>query len=111
MELNVEVEELKKQFAARLSQLRSAKSISAREMSLAIGQSEGYINGLENGKNFPSMLVFFYICEYLGVTPDEFFDFENQNPRETDRLLAGYRRLNLKQQELVLSLIKEIKPR
>ena len=41
-------------------------------MSLAIGQSPGYINGLENKNGFPSMQVFFYICEYLGVTPAEF---------------------------------------
>ena len=33
------------------------------------GQSAGYINALENRNGFPSMQVFFYICEYLGVTP------------------------------------------
>ena len=57
------------------------------------------------------MSGFFYICEYLGVTPSEFFDFDNRSPKETDELIAGFRRLNLKQQELVLALIKEIKPR
>ena len=43
-------------------------------MSLSIGQSAGYINALENRNGFPSMQVFFYICEYLGVTPAEFFE-------------------------------------
>ncbi|MDE7362220.1 MAG: helix-turn-helix domain-containing protein [Oscillospiraceae bacterium] len=111
MKLDVEETELKKQFGSRLAQLRNTKKISAREMSLDIGQSEGYINSIETYKVFPSMSAFFYICEYLGVTPSEFFDLDNKNPKETDELLTAYRRLNLKQQELVLSLIKEIKPR
>ena len=47
------------------------KGVSARDMSLSIGQSEGYINNIENGVNFPSMTVFFYICDYFGITTDE----------------------------------------
>lgn len=103
--------ELGNRFAKRLAQLRNEKKVSAREMSLSIGQCNSYINTIELGNNLPSMTGFFYICEYLGITPSEFFDFDNQNPKETNELIAGFRRLNLKQQELVLALIKEIKPR
>ena len=52
----------KEQFSARLTKLRMAKGVSARDMSLSIGQSAGYINNIENGVNLPSMSVFFYIC-------------------------------------------------
>lgn len=62
------------QFAARLTQLRLEKGISARDMSLSLGQSEAYINRIENQKMLPSMTVFFYICEYFNITPAEFFD-------------------------------------
>ena len=51
----------KKQFARRMSQLRQAKGVSARDMSLSLGQSAGYINNIENGVNLPSMSTFFYI--------------------------------------------------
>lgn len=61
-------------FALRLSELRTSKNISARDMSLSLGQSESYINKIENQKALPSMNMFFYICEYLGVTPCEFFN-------------------------------------
>ena len=61
-------------FYKRLAELRANKGVSARDMSLSIGQSAGYINALENRNGFPSMQVFFYICEYLGVTPAEFFE-------------------------------------
>src|SRR5699024_7729913 len=60
-------------FADRLSELRAKKNVSAREMSLALGQNASYINRIENRKAFPSMQLFFYICEYLGTTPQEFF--------------------------------------
>ena len=52
----------KEQFSKRLVELRMNKGVSARDMSLSIGQSAGYINNIENGVNFPSMTVFFYIC-------------------------------------------------
>lgn len=61
-------------FYERLIKLRMEKGVSARDMSLSLGQSAGYINSLENQNAFPSMQVFFYICEFLGVTPSEFFD-------------------------------------
>ena len=46
---------------------------SAREMSLALGQNPSYINRIENGKALPSMQGFFSICEYLQITPGDFF--------------------------------------
>ncbi len=66
------------QFSKRLAQLRLAKGVSARDMSLSLGQSESYINRIENRQMFPSMTVFFYICEYFGVTPQEFFGTDEE---------------------------------
>ena len=54
-------------FSRRLSQLRTGKGVSARDMSLSIGQNAGYINSIENGKSLPSMTVFLSICERLVV--------------------------------------------
>ena len=36
-----------KDFALRLANLRTKKNVSAREMGLAIGQNQGYINHIE----------------------------------------------------------------
>ena len=68
------------EFAIRLARLRSEKGVSARDMSLSIGQSPNYINGIENGDSYPSMTTFFYICDYFGITPKEFFDIDATNP-------------------------------
>lgn len=72
-------------FGNRLAELRTAKNISAREMSLSMGQSVSYINQIENHLNFPSMSSFFYICEFLGITPKEFFDFDNESEKTHDK--------------------------
>ena len=63
-----------KDFALRVAQLRDKKGVSARDMSLSMGQNPGYIHNIESGKSLPSMTGFFYICEYLGITPEEFFE-------------------------------------
>ncbi len=60
-----------KDFALRLAQLREKKNVSAREMSLAIGQNPGYINNIESGKSLPSLPGVFYICDYLGILEEE----------------------------------------
>lgn len=76
----------KEKFADRLAALRMKKGVSARDMSLSLGQSPSYINNIENGINLPSMTLFFYICDYLGVSPCEFFNMESRNPSRVQLL-------------------------
>ena len=96
-------------FYQRLEKLRSEKGVSARDMSLSIGQSAGYINALENRNGFPSMQVFFYICEYLGVTPAEFFDSDNSYPTEYKEMLDDIKALDHEQLGNVKAIIKGLK--
>lgn len=58
----------------RIARLITDKNISARDMSLSLGQSESYINNIENKRALPSMQMFLYICEFLEVEPSEFFN-------------------------------------
>lgn len=95
-----------KDFAIRLAKLRTKKNVSAREMSLAIGQNEGYISRIEAGRAYPSLAVVFYIFEYLGVTPKEFFDEENPNPTKLKKINEYLRKLDDKQLEAVESIVK-----
>ena len=95
-------------FAERLSELRLKKGVSARDMSLSIGQNAGYINAIENGKSFPTMANFFYICEYLRVTPKEFFDFDTQPASRTSHLNQQVRRLSDAQLNALTALVDSI---
>ena len=78
----------------RLAKLRTQKGVSARDMSLSLGQANNYINNIENKKSLPAMQSFFYICEYLGVTPQEFFDEGNTYPETLKEFIAEARQLD-----------------
>ena len=95
-------------FSQRLSELRTQKGVSARDMSLSLGQCESYINKIENQKSLPSMNVFFYICDYLDIQPKDFFDISIESPTTTNELLAKMIKLNPKQQEHILFLVDDI---
>ena len=68
-------------FRKRLIQLRENKGISEYKMSRELGHSTSYINGLSAGNTLPSFTEFFYICDYLNVTPQDFFDMERKAPQ------------------------------
>ena len=102
----MDLEGIEEKFAQRLSQLRLAKGVSARDMSLSIGQSESYINSIENKKNFPSMMGFFYICEYLKISPSEFFDFDNKDPERLNEIIGYLKKVDVKQLDNLLGIIK-----
>ena len=93
-------------FCKRLSQLRISKGVSARDMSLSIGQSPNYINVIEGGKNYPSMESFFYICEYLGITPKEFFDIESPAPAKISEVAEITKALPSEQIDLLIAVAK-----
>lgn len=97
-----------KEFSQRLAQLRLQKGISARDMSLSIGQNPGYVNTIENGKSFPTMTNFFYICEYLNITPMEFFDMSSDNPEKLKELTENIKLLNNSQLDAVTMIVNEL---
>ncbi len=95
-----------KDFSQRLSILRLNKDVSARDMSLSIGQSAGYINNIETGVSFPSMTAFFYICDYLEITPQEFFDVASNNPVKEKELLNAAKGLSNEQLDHLIAIAK-----
>ncbi len=99
----------KEDFIERLVKLRMNKGVSARDMSLSLGLSQSYINNIECGKNLPSMTVFFYICEYLEITPLEFFDTESKNPTKAQELLDIVKGLSNEKIDKLIALAKNIK--
>lgn len=99
----------KADFIKRLVALRVSKGASARDMSLSLGQSAGYINNIENGVNYPSMAVFFYICDYLGISPKEFFDTETLNPSKANELLSEAKGLSSEQLDHLIAIAKGLK--
>ena len=94
------------EFPARLSRLRAKKGVSSRDMSLSIGQNPGYISNIECGKALPSMSVFFFICEYLNVSPSDFFDTDNENPEKIQILIKDLKQLDEEQLDTITALVR-----
>lgn len=95
-------------FSVRLMKLREQKGVSAREMSLFLGQNPGYINNIENEKAMPSMKVFFAICDYFDISPHDFFDVETESPYQTQEIVSDLNRLNQEQRGIISAVIKEM---
>lgn len=93
---------------SRLTELRMQKGVSARDMSLSLGQSESYINKIENHRTLPSMAGFFYICDYLGITPGEFFNQNAAYPEKQSRLKQAIEQLDSKQIDHIMWIIDAI---
>lgn len=95
------------QFYKRITELRLQKGVSARDMSLSLGQSESYINKIENKRTLPSLSGFFYICDYFQITPQEFFG-DTAAPQRTNVLIAELGKLTPEQTEHVLQIVRDI---
>lgn len=95
-------------FPMRLAKLRTKKGVSARDMSLSIGQNPGYINNIETGKALPSMSTFFYICDYLNISPQDFFDTDAELPEQLHVLTNDLKMLNEIQLEHISALVKDL---
>lgn len=93
-------------FSKRLAQLRMQKGVSARDMSLSLGQNHGYINSIENGKTFPTMTNFFYICEYLHITPKEFFEDGSADPETIRKMVENLKRLDGEQVDALSKIVE-----
>lgn len=93
----------------RIAQLRIKKGVSARDMSLSLGQSASYINTIENKKSLPSITVFLYICDYFNISAKEFFDEGNNiDPAELRAFIENLKRLNEKSFAHIAGLVKEL---
>ena len=55
------------------------------------------------------MQVFFYICEYLNVTPSEFFDEGNSHPVQYQEVIADLKALDYENFQNVKAIIKNLK--
>ncbi len=92
----------------RITQLRIQKNISEYKMSYDLGHSKGYIQGISSGRALPSMSEFLYICEYLGVSPKQFFDEDTENPEIIERILSSLQKLNNADLERIADLAERL---
>ena len=92
----------------RITQLRIQKGVSEYKMSYDLGHSRGYINNISSGKALPSLAEFFAICEYFGITPQEFFDYNSSSPQKTKEFISEFEKLSPEYAEHILQIVKDL---
>lgn len=92
----------------RITELRMKKDISEYKMSLDLGHSKSYIQSIVSGRSLPSMSEFLYICDYFGITPEEFFDREVKNPPLIKEAVERMKKLSDSDLELLIRIINRM---
>ena len=99
---------VKEDIIFKIGNIRNKANLSARKLSIAIGNNDGYINRLESKRDFlPSMEAFFDILDACGTTAEEFF-YHSPNDFKTDmEILKLFKQLNDKQRQGLISLLED----
>jgi len=92
----------------RVANIRAAKNVSARQLSIELGQSSQYINQIETRNKLPSLEVLFAFCDYFRITPKEFFDDEQVYPIQYKALISELNKLDTDELGKVIAIIKVI---
>jgi len=95
----------------RITALRVKKNVSEYRMSTDLGHSKSYIQSISSGRSMPSLSEFLYICEYLGVTPREFFDEDIKEPQLVQKLYELTRNMSDKDIEVLINTAERLNNR
>lgn len=94
--------------AERITELRIARKVSEYQMSLELGQSKGYIQGITSGRRVPSIKQLFNIADYFHITLSEFFDDGKHESPAFIKAVEAMRRLDDSDIELIMGFIQRI---
>ena len=92
----------------RISELRTKKNVSEYRMSTDLGHSKSYMQSISSGRSMPSLNEFLYICEYLGVTPKEFFDEDITEPQLVQKLYQLTRNMSKEDLEILINTAERL---
>ena len=92
----------------RITYLRMQKNVSEYKMSLDLGHGKSYIQSIASGRALPSMSEFLYICDYLDVSPKDFFDPELKDPVLLEQAVSSMKELSNPDLRLLISIIDRL---
>lgn len=78
-------------------------------MSLALGQNETFINKIETGRSSTTISSFLNICDYLRVSPSDFFNTEiKSSAGDAQEMTRLFRSLSPRQSKYMLELLRDL---
>lgn len=94
----------------RITELRLKKGIAEHRMSIELGHSRSYMQSISSGRALPSLTEFLAICDYLNVSPKDFFDEENPNPVLIEEIMEKLKNLSDSDLNIILTMINRLQP-
>ena len=92
----------------RITQLRLQKGVSEYQMGYDLGHSRSYMYNISSGKSLPPLPEFLEICDYLGITPSQFFDSSIENPALLQTAIDELKKLNDDDLMLIIGNIRRL---
>lgn len=94
----------------RITQLRMARGLSEYQLSYNLGHSKNYIHNIVTGHSQPSLIELLYLIDYLGVTPRDFFDEEQQykEPILAKEIMEGIKGLDKNDLDAVSRVVQQL---
>lgn len=93
----------------RITKLREEKGVSERKMSLDLGHSTSYIRSITSGRSLPSMTEFLYICEYLEISPMEFYNEKSGTTITKQKAIDAIRKMSDEDVELIMGFVERVR--
>ena len=93
----------------RIAEILFKNDLSERSVSLALGHSGSYLNGIISGKQSLSLKNLLELCDYLGLSLCDFFNDQSPlSPLET-QIISEIRTLNDTDLNFLMHVINYIK--
>lgn len=94
----------------RITELRLLKGVSEYQMSLDLGHGKNYIRSITSGRTLPSLTELPYICEYLGVSVNGFFDNSAKYPILLQEMIQRAEKMDEADLLAIIGIMDRMKP-
>ena len=92
----------------RITELRMRNGCSEYKLSYELGHSKSYINNITRGKAMPTIKELISICDYFGITAEQFFAEGTKYPELIQQAIDGMKLLNEADLNLILQHIRRL---
>ncbi len=93
----------------RIGYFRNKHHLSARELSLRMGENESFINRLERKQVALKMETILNFCELLEIELEEFFYCKPENYKKDIQILKEINSLSNENKDVIINLVRKLK--
>lgn len=93
-------------FVYRIMQLQKQNNLNDHELSRLLGYKANNMNKIINFVSLPRMEKFFELCDFFNISPEEFFRYNDEDPKWTDQTFKRLQNLNEEERKIIDYIIR-----